>query len=118
MNFKYSVNTTKNAVLRSQLNKYERTLTESGVKENQSPNYDRVTTPKNYLSEKVNSGSLRFFDKKTKSINLDSKKKIGSHNKEEAYASANIDRVKISHKSFGIIQAYSAITTEGIVRYI
>ncbi len=29
---------------------------------------------------------------------------------------ANLDRVKISHKNFGIIEAYSAITTEGLYR--
>jgi hypothetical protein len=29
---------------------------------------------------------------------------------------ANLDRVKISHKNFGIIEGYAAITTEGIVR--
>jgi hypothetical protein len=31
---------------------------------------------------------------------------------------ANLDRVKISHKNFGIIEAYAAITTEGLYRYL
>jgi hypothetical protein len=30
---------------------------------------------------------------------------------------ADLERVKISHKSYGVIEAYSAITTEGIYRY-
>jgi len=29
---------------------------------------------------------------------------------------ANLDRVKISHKNFGVIESYSAITTEGLYR--
>jgi hypothetical protein len=121
MNFKYSVNTTKHSILKNHITKLkdERTLTEYGVKENQSPNFEltRIITPKNTVSEKMNSNSLRYFDKKTKSINLDSKKKISILNKEEVYETANTEIAKISHKSFGIIQAYSAITTEGIVRY-
>ena len=118
--FKYENSLCKSLILKNHINKLkdERTLTESGVKENQSPNFElnRVITPKHIISEKMNANSLRYFDKKTKSINLDSKKKINILNKEEIYESANTDRVKISHKSFGIIQAYSAITTEGIVR--
>ena len=30
---------------------------------------------------------------------------------------ANLDRVKISHKNFGVIESYAAITTEGLYRY-
>jgi hypothetical protein len=68
-------------------------------------------------------------EKKVKSFNFDNKdskmiKTISSMNQFhtintdtlESFSFPDMDKVKISHKSFGIVEAYSAITTEGIVR--
>lgn len=63
--------------------------------------------PENYTEKKIYKiSSLTHFgnrgEKKSSMIN----KKI----------KADLERVKISHKSYGVIEAYSAITTEGIYR--
>ena len=67
-------------------------------------------------------------EKKLKSLNINNQYKIikSKHNVNQYYTIntdtvdnynyPNLDKVKISHKNFGIIEAYSAITTEGIVR--
>jgi len=68
-------------------------------------------------------------EKKVKSFNFDQKdqKIINTINSINHFHTINtdtvdnliypdLDKVKISHKGFGIVEAYSAITTEGIVR--
>ena len=72
---------------------------------------------------------IKSNEKKVKSFNFDNKdakmiKTISSMNQFhtintdtlETYAYPDLEKVKISHKNFGIIEAYAAITTEGIVR--
>jgi hypothetical protein len=74
--------------------------------------------------------STKSNEKKVKSFNFDNKdskmmKTFNSLNQFhtintdaplEAYQYPDLDKVKISHKNFGIVEAYAAITTEGIVR--
>lgn len=78
---------------------------------------------------KVQQSSNKPFEKKVKSFNFENKdskmiKTISSMNQfltittENAinYTYPNLEKVKISHKNFGIVEAYAATTTEGIVR--
>ena len=124
---KYSVSL-KNTVLKKQINKLkeEKQTSENNnkeIKENHSPNFEinRLITPKHMSFDRIIPNTTKNIDKKQKYFNFDTKKK-SSHllynpNKEENFQMANLEKVKISHKSFGIISAYSAITTEGFVRY-
>jgi hypothetical protein len=51
-------------------------------------------------------------------INNLQKKKLEKNTKiaKDDYKYANLTKVKISHKKFGMIEAYSAMTTEGLYR--
>jgi hypothetical protein len=69
-------------------------------------------------------------EKKVKSYNFDNKENnviktmsslnqfhtINTDTPRDNFLYPNLDKVKISHKNFGIVEAYAAITTEGIVR--
>jgi hypothetical protein len=41
---------------------------------------------------------------------------VNKNSIKEEQRKANLDRVKISHKNFGVIEGYAAITTEGLYR--
>jgi hypothetical protein len=75
---------------------------------------DVIKTEPNLLySPNITENTNEFINNEAQSYRLEKNKiNINPFN----YLKANKDRVKISHKSFGIIEAYSAITTEGIIR--
>jgi hypothetical protein len=123
---KYSVSL-KNTVLKKQISKIkdEKQTNEynnKDLKENHSPNFEinRIITPKHISFDRIIPNTTKNIDKKQKYFNFDTKKKsshiVYNTNKAEVFEMANLEKVKISHKSFGIISAYSAITTEGFVR--
>ena len=122
---KYSVSL-KNTVLKKQIHKLKDEKHNSeynkDLKENHSPNFEinRIITPKHISFDRIIPNTTKNIDKKQKYFNFDTKKKschnLYNTNRAEIYEMANLDKVKISHKSFGIISGYSAITTEGFVR--
>jgi hypothetical protein len=126
MNFKYSVNTTRNSTAKNiviklkEESKHNNDVYIKDTNENNSPNFDgKAATPKSYGMIKNLLNSTKNSDKKIKSINFEIKKKVinvFNQQKEENFQKANTDKVKISHRSFGIIHSYAAITTEGYVR--
>ena len=74
-----------------------------------------LTTKSN--EKKFKSLNFDFIDT-IKINNINSNKQLHTVNTEtlDKFEYPNLDKVKISHKNFGIVEAYSAITTEGLVR--
>jgi hypothetical protein len=95
------------------------------IKKTQSPSFNTLNTMLNgSISNKhsENKSDKKIF--KISSITELNRKTIdgrpNSHivniNNKKEEKTANLDKVKISHKKFGVIEAYAAITTEGICR--
>jgi hypothetical protein len=75
----------------------------------QSPNV--IILENKTMTTKSSINKIKLFKTTNKSKD-DNKENINNEN----IQNANLNLVKISHKSFGIIQGYAAITTEGKVR--
>lgn len=87
-------------------------------KENMAPLSGRnVDNNKEKKLFKMN--SISELNKKkieSKCFNVQGGKDGQNNKKTEGGVKANLERVKISHKNFGVIESYSAITTEGLYR--
>lgn len=118
LNFSNHPTTTKNLILKksSQLNIIPNAISFNQIGINGS------------LSTKNSENVLEKKMMKICSINEINKKKserklfgnfsniLNKQSEKEEERKANLDRVKISHKNFGVIQGYAAITTEGLYR--
>lgn len=96
------------------------------IKKTQSPSFNTLSTmPNGPLSNKYSENksdkkmlkisSITELNRKTIESGRTNSCMIGINNKKEE-KTANLEKVKISHKKFGVIEAYGAITTEGICR--
>lgn len=68
------------------------------------------------LNEKKVVRSFNLENNQSKIVNVLNQFHTINTDNLENFNYPNLEKVKISHKNFGVIEAYSAITTEGIVR--
>ena len=85
----------------------------SGVRTNTNYSINYNNGNNSYLSTSTNRSQTISFTLTENAQKKNRYQKISISNNQKSYFSANLSNVKISHKPFGIIQAYSTITSKG-----
>ena len=85
----------------------------SGVRTNTNYSINYNNGNNSYLSTSTNRSQTISFTLTENAQKKNRYQKISISNNQKNYFSANLSNVKISHKPFGIIQAYSTITSKG-----
>lgn len=106
----------KNAEASAKLN-YKKSLNFSKLLNSNGNNLSKPTSNSKSKSKDRNYSNASYKEEKTNFKNFisNNKKEEKCENNSNIYK-ADLDKVRISKKSFGCIEGYAAITTEGIVR--